>query len=833
MEHRRSELEELSDAYNELQFQFDQFRLHLPEAFVEIEFPAMRVSYMNQVACALLGYSESEVAAGIEAFSLLDARSLVEVLETATVHMSGSVWVGRPYEREKGQRIFQLTMLRKDGSSFPADVQGSYVLDAQQIPRGVRYIFRDTTDREASEHERARLAALVESSDDAIISRGLDGAVLSWNSGAERMYGYTAEEMIGQDLSTVEPPEIRGQLSMALSRQLAGDRRTIETKRLTRDGRVLDVSVALFPVKDSRGEVVAVGGIGRDLGERIRSAEAIRRSNELLETLAAAQANFIRDRDPRTVFQGLLDGLLKLTGSQYGFIGEVLHDPAGAPYLKTYAITNIAWDAASGKRYDDNAERGMEFHNLQTLFGRVLTSGETLIANDAANDPRRGGLPSGHPSLNAFMGIPIHVGQRMLGMVGIANRPGGYTADIADFLRPFLTTCGTLLEAINLELARRAAEERLDLAMRGAELALWEWDVQANTMRAQFPEGGSHGYELSAEPQDLNWLMERVHPEDRDRLVGAFIGHATGQTPAVECEHRVRDGHGEYRWMLTRGMIVERTPSGLPLRAAGTFLDITVRKLAEQDRERLEQQMRQSQKLESLGVFAGGIAHDFNNLLTAVLGNLYLLRQDLEGGPAELADEASRAAERGAELVRRLLTFARPEVERAESVSLDRLLDETVSLARSALTPSIRLVVRRSGPDGTARGSWISLQQVLLNLLVNARDAMPDGGTMTITRRSINVGPRHRWAPPELPRGRYHVITVADTGHGMAPHLLDRIFDPFFTTKDIGRGSGLGLSTALGIARAHGGWLAVETTPGTGSEFRLLLPVEATDATAP
>ncbi len=224
-------------------------------------------------------------------------------------------------------------------------------------------------------------------------------------------------------------------------------------------------------------------------------------------------------------------------------------------------------------------------------------------------------------------------------------------------------------------------------------------------------------------------------------------------------------------------------------------------------------------------MFAGGIAHDFNNLLTAILGNLYLLERDLSGGQRDLVNEARTAADRGAELVKRLLTYARPEVPRSETVDLERLLHETAALGRSALTPQIRLVVRRGRGDARARGSWTPLQQVLLNLMVNARDAMPDGGTLTLGRRMVTVGPRHRWAPPDLARGRYHLVTVEDTGEGISADLVERIFNPFFTTKDVGRGSGLGLSTALGIARAHGGWLAVETSPGKGSTFRLLLPV--------
>jgi PAS domain S-box-containing protein len=803
--------------------EFEQFRLHLPEAFVEIGFPSFHVTYMNQVARAILGYTEGDLAAGIHGYTLLDERSLIEVMDVATKHMAASTWIGKPYEREPGQRVFQLTLIRKDGTIFPADVQGSYILDEHETPIGVRYIFRDTTAREIAELERARLAAIVASSDDAIISRALDGVVLSWNAGAERLYGYSADEIVGGTLDQLELPGYRDVMMEALALQAKGEPSAIEVKRRTKSGSIVDVSISLFPVRDSRGEIVAVGSISRDIGGRIHAAAAQARSNDLLATVAEAQALFIRERNEKDIFVGLLPSILRLTNSEYGFIGQVLHRN-GAPYLKTTAISDIAWDETSRKFYDDNIADGLEFTNLQSLFGYTLRTGETIISNDPASDPRSGGRPGGHPPLRSFMGIPIRAAGRLVGMVGLANREGGYTDEIGAFLQPLIATCGTIFEAISIDGARKEAQERLNLAMLGADLALWELDVTTGTMSVQFAKGGSLGSDLGEAHDTTGWMLERIHPEDRPRLVEAYTNHAQGRSPIIECEQRVLGAAGEYRWMLTRGMVVSRSQDGKPLRAAGTLLDITSRKLADEERERLEQQVRQSQKLESLGVFAGGIAHDFNNLLTAVLGNLFLLERQVGSADAELVIEARHAAERGADLVRRLLTFARPEVEKLETVDLDRLVAETGSLARSVLTPTVRLTITRTAGPASVQGSWTSLQQVLMNLLLNARDAMPEGGTLTVARRSLNLGPRHRWAPPELPRGRYQVISVSDTGAGMPPDVIARIFDPFFTTKDIGRGSGLGLSTALGIARAHGGWLAAESTAGKGSTFRLLLP---------
>jgi PAS domain S-box-containing protein len=693
---------ELWQHWSALRAEYDQFRFHLPDALLEIEFPSARVLYMNRVAQVLLGYSQDDVDGGIFGLSLLTPEDAARILEIGDAQLDPTIRSGKPYERLHGQHLYEFTLIRKDGSTFPAEVQGSYVLDKHSMPVGIRFMFRDIT-------------------------------------------------------------------------------------------------------------------------KRARAGQALKRSNALLAALTAAQANFIRGAGPAVVFDSLLEKLIEATESEYGMIGEVVRRSDGTPYLRTWALTNIAWDEASRRVYEERGSAGMEFTNLENLIGHAITTGQPVIANEPARDPRSGGLPPGHPALSGFLGLPVVAGGQVLGLIGLANRPGGYSEQDCADLEPMVATCGTIIEARLAETGRRDAEARLDLALRGADLWIWEFDIPAGRLVSSYRLWASPGGAPTA--AGLDWWIEQVHPGDRDRLRGAIDEHLAGRAPLIECEHRFNAGPGRWAWVLTRGTVVERSADGRPLRAAGSFLDITDRKAAEADLWRLEVQVRQSQKLESLGVFVGGIAHDFNNLLTAVLGNLYMVRQSLPpGAERDLADEAWRAAERGAELVRRLLTYARPEVAGGELITLDALLDETAALARSMLTPSARLSVRHGSEPGLVHGSWTSLQQVLLNLIMNAGDAMPGGGRITVTRRIAEIGPRHRWAPPDLPRGRYHVVSVSDTGTGMTPDIIERIFDPFFTTKGVGRGTGLGLSTSLGIARAHGGWLAVESTPGVGSTFRLLLP---------
>jgi PAS domain S-box-containing protein len=702
---RRQAHFELEQRWAALMAEYDQFRYHLPDALLEIAFPSMRVTYLNRVAQVLLGYTDDDVEAGIAGLDLLTPDGAAEAQRIADIQLAPTVRAGQPYQRQHGQHLYDFTMVRKDGSTFPAEVQGSYVLDEDSMPHGVRFMFRDTS-------------------------------------------------------------------------------------------------------------------------ERTKAAAALERSNTLLAILTAAQASFIRGANPGTVFDRMLDSLIEITRSEYGFIGEVLRRADGTQYLKPWALTSIGWDDATRRFYDEHAPEGMEFENLNTLFGEAITSGNPVIANDPARHPRSGGVPAGHPPLNAFLGLPLVVGGEVIGLLGIANRPGGYSEQDCLDLQPFVTTCGTIIEARRNETGRKEAEERLGFALRGADLSLWEWHILHGRFFTTYRPRDLLEAEPGMDAAGLQRWLELVHPDDRPRLEAAFADHVAGLTPVIECEHRFAAGPGQWSWVLTRGTVVERDAAGKPIRAAGSFLNINDRKAAEADLSRLEIQVRQSQKLESLGVFVGGIAHDFNNLLTAVLGNLYLLQRSLLGGnERELVAEAAHAAERGADLVGRLLTYARPEAAAGGAIALDGLLDETATLARSMLTPNTRLAVRHSREPGNANGSRTSLQQVLLNLIVNARDAMPEGGRITVSRRISDIGPRHRWAPPELPRGRYHVISVSDTGTGMTPDVMERIFDPFFTTKGVGRGSGLGLSTSLGIARAHGGWLTVESTPGTGSTFRLLLPV--------
>ncbi len=254
---------------------------------------------------------------------------------------------------------------------------------------------------------------------------------------------------------------------------------------------------------------------------------------------------------------------------------------------------------------------------------------------------------------------------------------------------------------------------------------------------------------------------------------------------------------------------------------------------AHADQRRAEEAQRQSQKLESIGLLAGGVAHDFNNLLVGILGYADLLAADAR--PGTLAHDAAttiaQAARRAAELTRQLLALARLGQHREERVEIHAVVDEAAKLLCRTLDKAIRLDTRLAAPAAAVKGDPGQLQQVVLNLAVNARDAMPEGGTLSLESDLVEVDASH--LVPGLGPGHHVTLTVSDTGVGISPEHLARLFEPFFTTKPVGKGSGLGLATAFGIVKGHGGTIRVESEVGVGSRFIVYLPAATGDAAAP
>lgn len=445
-----------------------------------------------------------------------------------------------------------------------------------------------------------------------------------------------------------------------------------------------------------------------------------------------------------------------------------------------------------------------------------------LEVPDATLDPRFRDNPfvAGAGGLRFYAGAPLVTPDNyVLGTVGVADRrPRRLLPEQHAALQALARQAVCLLELRTTIAQLCEARGRLENAQRIARLG--DWVREADTGKVSWSE---EVYRIfGVDPLDFRPSLESiyamVHPEDRARCraldEAALRGENGGRT---DHEHRIVRPDGRVRWVHERAETAFG-PDGQPVRLSGTVSDIT-------ERKQLEAQYLRAQRLESIGALAGGIAHDLNNVLTPIVMSVELLRRIAPDDDArQLVDAVAQSAHRGAELVKQVLVFARGAENRRDPIDLRRPVGEVVRIARETFPRNI--AVRASiAPDlWPVVGDATQIHQVLLNLAVNARDAMSSGGTLKLAADNVRLDAQYAATSREAAPGPYVVLTVEDNGCGMAPAVLERAFEPFFTTKEPGRGTGLGLATSQAIAKSHGGFITAYSEAGRGTTFRFYLP---------
>jgi PAS domain S-box-containing protein len=378
------------------------------------------------------------------------------------------------------------------------------------------------------------------------------------------------------------------------------------------------------------------------------------------------------------------------------------------------------------------------------------------------------------------------------------------------------------------ERALRKSEERYALAMEGANEGHFDWNFEQGGVSFISPNMKLlHGRTADAPVTTLEaWMASLdVHPNDAARLDAATHEHFEGRSDRYEIEYRVRHTDGDWHWLQVRGRCI-RDASGNVHRFVGSAIDVTARKNAEAERERLEIQLRQSQKTEAMGTLAGGIAHDFNNILGAILGYGELAQKAAPEGGAfrRYLDNVMQAGGRAKALVERILAFSRSGVGERGPVNVQAVIEETLELLAASLPAGVRLARRLDAGDAAIVGDATQLHQVAMNLGTNALQAMHKDGVLEVSLDRADVTQSRRLSHGNLSAGKYVRLCVSDTGSGIPPHVLDRMFDPFFTTKGVGEGTGLGLSLVHGIVTDLGGAIDIRTAIGEGTAFTIWLP---------
>ncbi len=392
--------------------------------------------------------------------------------------------------------------------------------------------------------------------------------------------------------------------------------------------------------------------------------------------------------------------------------------------------------------------------------------------------------------------------------------------DLLGLLSPATAKSLSRHEVAEHQLAR--TEERLQLAKSIGHIGTWAMD-DLSTGRVTMANGLRKMYGLPPDvPTGYEDFLALVYPEDRVRVETA-VARAIETGGSFEVEYRLRRPDGETLWLLGRGDVVN-DDQGNPVRVLGVAMDVSERKAADRQREELGRQLRQAHKLEAVGRLAGGVAHDFNNLLLGIRGYTELAGRAFERktDPRDYLEQISAAVDRATALTRQLLVFSRKQLLLPERIDLSHVVTKMQSLLRQVAGEEIDLNTVTSTEDAFIEADRGQLEQVIINLTVNARDSMPEGGSLTLEVDKIEAGPAD--SAGLLP-GPCVVLSVTDTGCGMDIETAERVFEPFFTTKT--DGTGLGLAMAHGIVSQSGGTISATSELGEGTTFRIYLPLAA------
>ena len=628
---------------------------------------------------------------------------------------------------------------------------------------------------EAVRASEARLKALLDSALDACVTMDETGRITSWSAAAETVFGWPASEALGRSLAdTIIPPQHREAHARGLARFLeTGEgpilRQRIEITALHRDGREFPVELTVTPIR--LGDRWLFGAFVRDLTEEQHAEQALQK--EVGEREAAERLlRQVIDADPSLVFVKDRDGRFVLVNKA---VADIYGTTVEAQLGKTDADFNPNKEEVEHFLRDDRA---------------VMDSRRPkVVAEESVTNPATG-------ATRWFQTVKVP----LLSPDGESRRVLGVATEITERKRA--------------EEALRRSEASYRGLVEHAAYGIYRATADGKFLMVNPALFAMLGYASAEELLKIDIARDvYVDPAARARIL-------------QRCE-QFGSAIEEVVWRRRDGSVVTVRLNGRPVRAPDGALecfefivdDVT-------DQRALEERLRQTQKMEAVGRLAGGIAHDFNNLLTAILGSVDFLRRALGPDHPEHAEteEIQKAAVRAADLTRQLLAFSRQQVLAPKVLELDALVTNLEKMLRRLIGEDVELRFAPKAPRAAVRADPGQLEQVIVNLVVNARDAMPRGGKLTIDTATVDLDTGYAWEHGTVEPGRYVMLAVTDTGVGIDRAVQARLFEPFFTTKEFGKGTGLGLATAYGIVKQSGGYIWVYSEPGQGATFKVYLP---------
>ena len=705
----------------------------------------------------------------------------------------------------------------KDGRTF--DRYSAPMLGAAGQYLGRVWYFRDITKRKQAEvalrEEEEWFRSVFENASDGLFFLSENFEIISVNKSFAAMHGYSVAEILKMDLKKLDTPEDQRLAPERMRRILAGESLTFEVNHHHKQGHLFPLEVTANLV--TMGSKKYILASHRDITERKQAENELREVNRALRLTSLCNQEMVRATDEPALLQAICRIAVEHGGYRMAWVGfaeqnetKSVRPMAQAGFEEGYLKTvNITWA---------DAERGCG------PTGTAIRTGQPVLARNIPTDPafgpwRAAAIQRGYGSSIA---LPLLSEGRCFGaLMMYAAEVDAFNpkeiellAEMANDLAYGISALHHRAERKQAEKALRAEERRYQTLAEISPVGIFRTDAQGQTTYVN-PRWCQITGLSATDALGEGWLRA-VHPQDREQIAKGW--HEAVQAPhSSTADYRFLHPDGTVAWVMGQA-VPEKDDAGRVVGYVGTITDVT-------EKKKLESRLLRSQRLESMGRLASGIAHDLNNILAPMLMSAPVLREAIQDPDIrQLVDTIESSAVRGAGVIKQLLTFSRGVEGERVPVQLKSLVLDMLNIIRETFPKNIIAAREAPASPWLVRGDATQLHQILMNLCVNARDAMPNGGKLTLELENVEVNEAVASMNPGASPGRHVALSVTDTGTGISPENLDKIFDPFFTTKEVGQGTGLGLSTVIGIIKSHGGFVQVNSRLGEGTQFKVYLP---------
>lgn len=833
---------------------------------------------LNAAFARLFGYSEQEMLQ----MSMADITypdDVAESYERRVGLVSGEV----PYFQMEKRYV------HKDGRLLWGLVNISLIRGPQGEPQYYVGQVQDITERKHAEAELSKLASIVEGSDDAIIAQDLNGTIISWNRAAEGLFGYSAAETIGRKISAILAIDRAASSVSVIERVKQGESiPSFETVRAHKNGTKVDVSERVSPIRDRHGTLIGISVIYRDIGDRKRAeADRDRLLAQLrLQIDRMPLGCMLTDADFRIIdWNPAAERIFGYSRQEVLGMGPPFEKilpggfwPEAEEVLERIRSGDMAANTTSFNLTKDGRTITCDWHNTPLLNRNGSFAGLLSLVDDVTERKQA------EVELRRTSDLLRAVTQGSPDAIFVKDLQGRYLFFNAAAERFVGRLARDVLGKDDTELfagdGAQLVMERDRRVMQTGQMETEEEELTASgqtrtflATKAPYRDERGHVIGVIGISRDIT---ERKHAEERLRLrdraiqavtqgilitdpnqpdnpiiyaspsFEALTGYSVSEALGRNCRFLQGKDTDPDSVTRVREAIQREQPCTLDLlnyKKDGTpfWNQLSISPVRDNDgrlthfvgvqadvtsRKTLEEQFRQSQKMEAIGQLAGGVAHDFNNLLTIIIGYSEIMLDVVgpENSLRQLLEEINKAGQRSAALTRQLLAFSRKQVLSPTILNLNEVVRDTENMLRRVIGEDVVLTSVLHPQVASIRADRGQLEQVLLNLSVNARDAMPHGGKLTIETKNVELDEGYARTHAGIRPGSYVLLAVTDSGVGMTADIARRIFEPFFTTKEYGKGTGLGLAVVHGIVQQSEGCIEVYSEVGVGTSFKIYLP---------